>query len=164
MVLKRAAVPVIAFMAGIMPMKSAAQGWPPADSAVLAGLRRTAPCPSTPPRSWFRPDSLLPTTPRCHLVAAAAIAMQASTDTAFHRRSERAICVRVHAFAFETLPAAGTGQAYWTVEFLAADGSGVGAYIDRATGAVRLAHFPNEFGMSLDRRCGTGARPADAPP
>lgn len=136
---------------------AAGQGWPPADSAVIATLRRTAPCPSDPPPSWSRPDSLLPTSSRCHLVVAALAAMAGSPDSLIRFGAQAAVCVGVHGFAFRTFPEDGSGEAYWTVEFVRPDGSVVGAYIDRATGAVRPAVFPNEFLFPVSAFCGGDA-------
>ena len=83
--------------------------------------------------------------------------MSSSPDSLIRNGARDAVCVGVYGFAFPTLPEDGTGQAYWTVEFVGSDGSAVGAYIDRATGAARPARFPNEFGVPVSKVCGGDA-------
>jgi hypothetical protein len=115
------------------------------DSTAIAKLQRADPCPQKVPAVWLVPDSMLRSSWHCSLVAATARLLSTSANPLYRAGLDHAVCVTVHAFEFERIPAGGTRDAYWTVEFADSSGNAVGARVDRQSGTMSLATFSNEF-------------------
>lgn len=125
------------------------------DSAILARIAATTPCPTPVPEGWFALDSTLRHSPWCNLLEY--VVRAADTASVLkgvpHGDPRKPVCVLLWPAFFTNLSDENDPQAYWAIDFVTERSPWVAAIVNRFRDSSTVYSGYDEFDVGSRKLC-----------